>query len=208
MSAYFNNEARVVMSDYSKMTDIAAVAGKLDDPQWSLPSDPSTAGQMLQLATKQTAYQALVPVAYPILYDLGRSPSSQSSPFDNARQWLCKGDSLNLTYNKHLFQKTGDDSQMKWRLYDPRYFGQTHVIAVGARHTVLSLHSAYVPAPPDALTAKLFRDPSTVTGGMGFYKLSFFSPRNFKLFEPVLQQTPGVGLEYCRNVPNPPDNAG
>jgi hypothetical protein len=205
VSAYFTNEARVVMSDYSKMTQVAALAGS--DPGWKLPEDPSTAGQILEFATKKTAYEALLPVAYPFLYDLGKSPG-YTNPFNNARQWLCKGDPLNISYNKHLFQKTGDNSQMTWRMYDPKYFGQTHVIAVGARHTVLSLHSAYVPAPPDALTTKLFSEPTTLKGGMGFYKLDFFSRPNFKVFGTVLQQTSGVGLEFCHNVPNPPDNAG
>ena len=205
VSAYFTNEARVVMSDYSKLMQVAKLAGS--DPAWELPADPSTSAQILQFATKKTAYQALVPVAYPFLYSLGKSPG-YTNPFDNARQWLCEGDSLNISYNKHLFQKTGDNSQTKWRRYESKYFGQTHVIAVGARHTVLKLHSAYVPAPPDALTAKLFGEPKSVVGGMGFDKLSFFSPPNFKVYGTVLQQRSGVGFEYCDNVPNPPDEAG
>ena len=48
---------------------------------------------MIRLATKQAIYQALIPVAYPWLYDLGKSPGPiQSEPFNDARQWQCKGD--------------------------------------------------------------------------------------------------------------------
>jgi hypothetical protein len=82
------------------------------------------------------------------------------------------------------------------------------VIAVGARHTVGSKHSAYVPAPPDDLTATLFSRPDAREPGMGFSKLDFYSPQNFELFQYRLNMDDTSGYTFCGRMPNPPDEAG
>jgi hypothetical protein len=211
VSSYFTTEAKIIMSDWSKMSEVAAVATR--DPKWAL-GDIATTTETIRLATKQAIYQALVPVAYPILYDLGSSPGPLSAPFNDARQWFCKGDFTGLTVDKHLFQKTGADAQLKYKMTDPTYLGQIHVFAVGGRHTVGKLHDAYVPAPPDSLTGQMFRDPGAAPGGgIGLFKLNFYSPQNFRLFPRVLQQSAGTGLlapgyRYCTSMPDPPGNSG
>jgi hypothetical protein len=206
ISSYFPTEARIVMSDYTKMSEVADKA--ISSKQWRLPTDPNQPIGLLDLATKQAAYRALVPTAYPVLYDLGQKASGAGVPFVDARSWICKGDPLGFLFDKRLFQNTGPDAQVLWRSSDPRYFGQTHVIAVGAVQTVGSLHSAYVPAPPDSLTAKLFRGPdATVNPGVGFNKLDFYSPPRFRVFPTVLQMTGNGYFEYCHNVPKPPGEA-
>jgi hypothetical protein len=55
--------------------------------------------RQLNLATQQTIYQALVPVAYPVLYDLGTG-------INHAKHWICRSDVL-ILHEKNLFQKTG-----------------------------------------------------------------------------------------------------
>jgi hypothetical protein len=207
-------QAQIIMSDYTKMTDVATRAR--NDSKWKLNLSART-DDMFTQANRQVAYQALVPVAYPEIYDLG-PPPEPPKPFDDARQWFCYGGAF--AYDKHLFQKTGGDAQLKYKMTGPSYpaeyprvpalpAGQEHVMAVGGHHTVLSLHSAFVPAPPDSLTATMFRDPNSLpTGtGAGLYKIELYSPRYFHLFQPVLQQFAG-GFQYCSTMPNPPGNAG
>ena len=88
------------------------------------------------------------------------------------------------------------------------------MIAVGAKHALGSKHSAYVPAPSDALTAKMFRDPSDPAGdGVGLSKLQFYSPQNFRLFTKSLQMTKirasaPFGYYRCDTMPDPPGEAG
>jgi hypothetical protein len=146
-------------------------------------------------------YQALVPVAYPVLYDLGTG-------ITDAKGWICRSPSI-LLYDKKLFQNTPPAAQMIWKMTDAPYVGQSHLIAVGGRHTVGYKHSAYVPAPPDSLTGPLFQDSSL--GGIGLYKLQFYSPHNFHVFPKVFQQTTPSGepLGYwtCQNMPDPPGNS-
>lgn len=89
--------------------------------------------------------------------------------------------------------------------------GERHVIAVGARHTVGSKHDAYIPAPPASITSPLFRDPAAPEGGgIGLYKLDFYSPQFFSVFPQVLQQRRGsgaYGYYTCQSLPDPPGNS-
>ena len=86
-------------------------------------------------------------------------------------------------------------------------------MAVGAKKAVGSLHGAYIPAPAQELTDKLFGNP--LSGGMGFNRLEFFSTQNFRVFPKVLQQTTQVilknniyGFWTCQTLPDPPGNGG
>jgi len=208
VSDYFTTEAQIIMSDWTKMSQVAALGGS--DPKWQ--QDNKAVTRHLNLATQQAIYQALVPVAYPVLYDLGTG-------INHATDWICRSDVL-ILYDKNLFQKTGTGAEVPYlvpqnpALLEPV---QVHLMAVGAEKTTGSLHSAYVPAPPETLTDKLFRDPdATQRGGIGFYKLQFYSPQNFRVFPKILQQTrpsrAGATLDWgywtCQDMPNPPGNAG
>jgi PKD repeat protein len=200
-SAYFTTEAKIIMSDFTKMTDVATVA--TSDPKWIL-GDISTSTESIRQGTKQGIYQSLVPVAYPVIYDLGTGVG-------HATQWICRSPSI-LLYDKNLFQNTSQGAEIPYKLPEVGP-NETHMMAVGGRHTVGSLHSAYVPAPPDSLTGPLFRDPAAPQGGgIGLYKLSFYAPRYFQMFSPVLQQRKprrgNYGYQTCQSMPNPPDNGG
>ena len=202
VSSYFTTEAKIIMSDWTKMSEVAAVA--TSSPRWKL-GDIATTTENIRLATNQAIYQALVPVAYPVLYDLGDGIS-------DARTWICRSPSIFL-YDKKLFQRTPPGAQMRWTVTDGPSASQSHLIAVGGRHTVGSLHSAYIPAPPDSVTGRLFKDPSD--GGVGLNKLEFYSPQYFQLFPQVLQQSEppvreswGYGYYTCQTMPNPPGNSG
>ena len=106
--------------------------------------------------------------------------------------------------DQHLFQKTGLGAEVRWRQPLPPY--EYHVMAIGGEKTVLSGHDAYVPAPSQRLTDKLFKDPRVPPfDGVGLNKLEFYSPQYFKPFPRVLQQdSTGLGLRYCRDMPSPP----
>jgi hypothetical protein len=204
-SSYFTTEAKIVMSDWTKMQEVADKAST--DEKWSLGDNRTTTAQ-IGLATRQATYQALVPVAYPVLYDLGTGVNHGSD-------WICR--SLpTVLYDKHLFQKTGLDAEVPYMKLVSGGWSE-NLMTVGAVKTVGSLHSAYVPAPPKELTDRLFRDPSDPKGGgLGLYKLQFYSPQNFRLFKTVLQQTnyapifetTKYGYWTCQNMPNPPGNGG
>lgn len=200
VSSYFTTESKIIMSDWSKLSEVAAVA--TSNPKWIL-GDIATSTETIRLATTQAIYQALFSVAYPFLYDLGTGVT-------HATNWRCIG--TGFTYNKNLFQHTGTGAELTYRMTDPRYLGQTHVLAIGARHTVDNLHSAYIPAPPDSLTGPMFRDPAAPQGGgIGLFKLNFYSPQNFHVFPKVLQQSDrgdGYGYNYCQSMPDPPGNSG
>jgi hypothetical protein len=197
-SSYFTTEAQIIMSDWTKMSEVAARASS--DPKWDL-GDVRATSPKFELAARQSIYQALVPAAYPVLYDLGTGTT-------HATDWYCNAGAV--LYDKHLFQHTGTSAEVPY-LVPATLAGepeQVHLIAVGARHTVDTLHSAYIPAPPDTLTSKLFRDPDAPQpGGIGLYKLQFYSPQNFHLFSPVLQQNGSKGYNYCQDMPDPPGNA-
>jgi hypothetical protein len=204
-SNYFTTEAQIIMSDWSKMQEVADAT---PTDGWKLPPEATTTTQ-LSLATKQTIYQALVPVAYPLLINLGTNQSGYS--FSDARSWKCKAPTPYP--DKNLFRHTGPAAQLTWKVVPRNGYGSSAVIAVG-RHAVGSGSDAYVPAPPDTVTGPLFG--KTNLGGMGFYKLQFYSPQNFKLLPQVLQQeyeihvlqAIGFGYYWCSHVPDPPDTSG
>ena len=182
------------MSNWTKLSEVAAL---VHTPKWKLDDMPRTI-ETIRLATKQAIYQALIPVAYPVLYDIGTNVG-------HAKDWYCQG---GIAYDKHLFQNTGTSDELTYVMTDSKYLGQRHVIAIGARHTVGSLHSAYIPSVPDSVTGPLFRPIDSPQGeGMGFYKLEFYSTQNFEMFSKVLQMSSN-GYRYCSTVPDPPDNAG
>ena len=201
VSAYFSTEARIVMSDGTKLAQVAdavSAGGK-----WQLGFEENTVEQ-IRIGTRQAIYQALIPVAYPVLYDLG-------SGIGRAKDWYCWGGGLLIS--KHLFQRTtSPGGELVYFLTDPQNLGDNHLFAVGAVHTVDTLYTAYIPSPPDTLTDPLFRDPAHPSGGIGLYRLSFYSPQNFRVFKVVLQQhfdgATNRGYWYCDSMPNPPDNAG
>jgi len=176
------------------------------DERWRVDDNRPITAQV-ELATKQTVWQAMLQAAYPVVYDLGTG-------ITKAPDWICRSDNL-LLYDKNLFQKTGPGAQMQWVVPPAKPGGlwSVHLMAVGARKTVGRLHSAYVPAPPEDMTSKLYRDPKALTaGGIGLYKLSLFAPPAFGVFPKVLQQTSPSGNPYgywtCQDMPDPPGNAG
>jgi hypothetical protein len=204
-SGYFTTLARIIMSDYSKMSEVAAAATTNDD--WQL-GDIATSTANIRLATTKAIYQSLLPAAYPVLYDLGTQVT-------DARNWQCIGDYSGALFNKKLFQKNGPGAELTWTMTDGPHAGESHLIAVGARRAVSSLRNAHVPAPPESLTESLFRDPTSPRAGVGLYKLQLFSPQNFELFRHSLQQkwdhtivSREFGFWICPKMPDPPGNSG
>ena len=202
-SSYLTTEAQIVMSDWTKMAYVAEHSA--GDDTWRV-DDNRPIQQQVELAAKQTIYQSMLQVAYPVIYDLGTGIS-------DARNWICRSDNL-LLYDKNLFQKTIPAAQMRWVIPPSRPGGlwEIHLMAVGGKHTVGRLHGAYVPAPLEDLAGRLFRDPKDLTaGGIGLYKLSLFAPPAFRVFPQILQQTSPSGNAYgywtCQDMPNPPGNA-
>ena len=202
-SSYLTTEAQIVMSDWTKMSYVAEHSA--GDDTWRV-DDNRPIQQQVDLAAKQTIYQSMIQVAYPVIYDLGTG-------INDARDWICRSDNL-LLYDKKLFQKTIPAAQMRWLIPPSRPGGlwEIHLMAVGGKHTVGRLHGAYVPAPLEDMASKLFRDPKDLTpGGIGLYKLSLFAPPAFRVFPEVLQQKAPSGNPYgyytCQDMPNPPGNA-
>ena len=199
VSSYFTIEAQIVMSDWTKMRDVARLAAS--DPKWRLNIDEAT--QQLELATKQTIYQALIPVAYPFLYDLGTGVA-------RARDWTCRS-RPRVLFDKNLFQHTDTGAEVPYLIRTGGQSYAEHLMAVGATRATGSLNDAHVPAPAQRLTDRLFRSPRhRASDGIGFYKLQFYSPENFRVFPRVLQQTRPSGDPYgywtCQNMPDPPGN--
>ncbi len=200
-SAYFTTEAKIIMSDWSKMSEVAAAAAS--NPKWVL-GDVATSVESMRLGTKQAIYQSLIPVAYPVLYDLGTGVA-------HAKDWKCISPSI-LLVDKNLFQNTGTGAELTWTMTYPPSIGKTHVLAVGARNAVGHTKGAYIPSPPESITGPLFRDPAAPEGGgIGLYKLDFYSSQHFEVFRDVLQQThgeDGYGYYTCQGMPDPPGNSG
>jgi hypothetical protein len=189
-------EAQIVMSDWSKMSDVSANAFVSNG--WK-PIKDATAEEQLRLASKQTMWQSLLPAAYPELYDLGTG-------ITHATEWRCIG--LGATVQKRLFQHTDPGAELHYKMTNPPYVGEDHLLVVGAHHAVGSTTSAYIPSPPASLTDDLFKDINQ--GGIGLNKLSFYSPQYFHVFDRVFQMTVRQterGYFYCQSIPNPPDNA-
>ena len=206
----FDDIGRMIVSDYGKLNE---VAGKVDsDPNWIL-GNVGAARDALELGAKQTIYERLMPLAWPVLYDLGGS--------GNARNWYCSGGLF--TFDKHLFADEPDSDQTVQRF---ERTGWNPVIAVAAAHAQGSKHDARIPGPPASLTEPLFRAPNDPRGGgIGFNKLEFYSPRlGYRYFpaEPARDAGhkprkgdwntlyPGNGHNpiSCPDVPVPPGNSG
>jgi hypothetical protein len=210
---HLDDLGRLIVSDYGKLT---AVASKVDakpgpgETDWRL-GNVGQARDELVLAAKQTIYQRLVPLAYPVMYDLGQ--------VSNAGDWYCDG---GIGYNKHLFAGQADGAQFIGRFPAT---GWSPLIAVAAAHATGDHYGARIPGVPASITDVLFNSPAN--GGLGLNKLEFYSPRNgFRWFPPepspsgesssgvpdTLHQYPYAddsGQQiYCVDMPNPPDNSG
>jgi hypothetical protein len=205
---------QLVVSDYGKLRDVANRVDAAPGPgeiDWRLGSLGKTREDLRRVA-KQMIYERLVPLAYPVLYDLGES--------GNARGWYCYGGAV--TYDKNLFGEQPDGGQFIGR-FPADHWSPT--IAVATTRTVGSLHSARVPGIPASITDVLFKDPEN--GGLGLTKLEFYSPANgFRYLpsEPTrnpqynsatgewnsLNQFPRGRPDVitCFSVPNPPGNSG
>jgi hypothetical protein len=206
----FDDTGRIIVGDYGKLNQ---VAGKVDsDPNWIL-GNVGAARDALELGAKQTVYERLLPLAWPVLYDLGGT--------GNARNWYCDGGLL--TFDKHLFADEPDSDQSVHRF---ERTGWNPVIAVAAANATGSKHDARIPGPPGSLTEPLFRAPTDPRGGgIGLNKLEFYSPRlGFRYFPPEPARDaghrdshknwntlyPGNGHNpiRCADVPEPPGNSG
>jgi hypothetical protein len=203
---------RLLVSDYGKLSTLASKAGAEPGPgeiDWRLGSVGSVRDG-LRRSAKQTIYQRLVPVAFPVMYDLGES--------GNARSWYCDG---GIAYDKHLFGDQADGAQFTGR-FEAGDWNPT--IAVAQANATGRLHSARIPGVPAKVADVLFKDPSS--GGIGMTKLEFYSPSNgFRWFpsEPsrksisdrsgdwnTLNQFPTgrPTVIHCNAIPDPPGNAG
>ena len=189
---------QILVSDYGKLM---AVAGKVDaDPNWIIRT-PGAAREQLIRAAKRTISEALIPVAYPVLYDLGRVPHL------NAGHWRCIYGFLSERV-KYLFDRNPNGGQVVQRFPG----GWEPVMAVGAVHATGSQGAARIPTPPATVVDPLFAPPAL--GGLGMRKLEFYSPRLFRLFPAEPRR--GVIASYslslptpdtkrlCSTVPNPP----
>jgi hypothetical protein len=191
---------RIIVSDYGKLT---AVAAKVDaDPNWII-GTPGAAREQLVRAAKRTISEALIPVAYPVLYDLGRVRNL------NAANWRCVYGFVGER-QKFLFDRNPDGGQVVQRFpgdWQP-------VMAVGAVRATGSQNAARIPTPPGAVVDPLFAPPAL--GGLGMRKLEFYSPRLFRLFpaDPARGRAGSLALQtpdierLCSTLPDPPGNSG
>jgi hypothetical protein len=189
---------RIIVSDYGKLR---AIASKVDaDPNWII-GTPGAAREQLVRAAKRTISEALIPVAFPVLYDLGRVPQL------NAANWVC-------TYNfgarrKYLFDRNPDGGQVVQRFpgnWNP-------VMAAGEVHARGSQNAARILGPAGTVVDPLFAPPEL--GGLGMQKLEFYTPSRFRLFPP--NPAPGATVMSFRNpndvpscpaIPDPPGDSG
>jgi hypothetical protein len=192
---------RLIVTDYGKLT---AVAGKVDsDPNWIL-GQPGAARDALIRAGKQTIAEKLVPLAYPVMYDLGRVYGL------NARNWNCFY-VVFVTKRKNLFQDEPDGGQVVERFPKNDW---TPVIAVGGADAQGHTDSARIPSPPGSFMDDLFRPPAL--GGVGMKKLEFYTPRLFRYFRDDPRKGDStfawdyetVASPECDRLPNPPGNSG
>ena len=200
VSAYFTNEARVVMSDYSKMkSQVAALAGS--DPGWKFLEPTSTAGQRTRVRHEEDRLRGVVARRLPVpLRPWEVAGVHESFLFNNARQLA-----LQRGPAQHLLQQNSNpedgrqladdmaDVPPEATRPDPCDRGR------GVSTRFLSLHSAYVPAPP--LHDEAFQRADHVEGRHGeFYKLDFSRP-NFKVFGDCpaadLRRGPRVSATTC-----------
>ena len=83
---------------------------------------------------------------------------------NNARDWRCAG---NVGYvARNLFQNTGDDAQLFWKIVDPSspYFGQLHTIAVGATNTIGSHDTRLHPRAAEGADGQAVRESRSADG--------------------------------------------
>ena len=80
VSAYLETEAKIIISDYDKLTEVATRSRS----DWALGGDIAGVTNMIRLATRQTIYKALVPVAWPVSTTSAgrrrRPPASSTTP--------------------------------------------------------------------------------------------------------------------------------
>ena len=201
-SRYLATESAIVMSDGTKMAELARNVKR--GGMWNI--QPEEATDTIEAGARQAIYKALVPVAYPVLYNLGPgSMPAAAKVMHNARDWQCAG---NVGYvARKLFQNTGDDAQLLWKIVDPDspYTTQTHTIAVGATKTTGNTTAAYIEGPPKALTDKLFAQSALPTAdAIGLNKTEFYSSQYFTLFPRVFRMDSSDGWTFCGRMPNPP----
>src|SRR5437763_4298537 len=133
---------RLIVSDWGKLK---AVASKVDaaprpgETDWRL-GDVAAAQKGLERAAKRTIYERLVPLAYPVMYDLGAQDAARG--FSNARDWYCQGGFLKA--NKHLFADQADGAQFIGRFFP----GWGPSIAVGQEHATGTVYDARIPGIP------------------------------------------------------------
>ena len=90
VSAYFTTEAKIIMSDCTKMTEVATAVRQRAEVEARC--DPDSAEQ-IRIATKQADLPGADPRRLPVSSTTsGSRPGHQSEPFNDARQWHCKGD--------------------------------------------------------------------------------------------------------------------
>jgi hypothetical protein len=205
---------RLIVSDYGKLKAVASKADAVPRPgetDWRL-GDVAAAQKGLERAAKRTIYERLVPLAYPVMYDVG--------PI-GARDWQCQGGFLKA--NKHLFADQADGAQ-----FIGRFQGWTTVVAVAQEHATGTVYDARIPGIPASITDVLF-NPVTTQGGLGLNKLEFYSPRNGFRYLPENPEDPHIhkygvgenlntltefpywsygGAIYCSEIPDPPGNSG
>jgi hypothetical protein len=161
---------RLIISDPEKLAAVAARVNAVPGPgevDWRL-RNLGAAGGVLALSSRQALSERLIPVAYPVLYDLGDIP--------NARNWVCLGPFEGVFGgNKKLFQDQADSAQIVGRF--PRTGRLTRMAAAQLR-AVGRLGSARIRGIPAGITDPLFKDTDD---GPGLTKLEFYAPRNFRL---------------------------
>jgi hypothetical protein len=215
-----DNIGRLIVSDHGKLT---AVAGKVNaapasgEMDWRLEGLAQTRPD-LERATKQTIYERLVPLAFPVIYDLGES--------GNARSWYCHSGSVLV--DKNLFADEPDSAQLVGRfpgVHPSRpdlAFPYAPNMAVGAEHARGSARSARIPGPSADVTDPLFKTRGE--GGVGLTKLEFYSARNgFRYYPTEPSRYPdfskGQGslnmfprgrpdVLGCEQIRDPPGNSG
>jgi hypothetical protein len=200
---HLDDLGRLIVSDYGKLT---AVASKVDatpgpgETDWRLGNVGNARAGLIR-AAKQTIYERLVPLAYPVMYDLGG--------VGNARDWECLGAAFFL-FDKHLFADQADGAQFVGRFAG----GWSPTIAVAQEHATGNGHDARIPGIPASITNTLF--DSVDKDGLGLDKLQFYSPHNGFRYLPSAPSRPASGTfngldqsgVRCELLPDPPGNSG
>ena len=236
---HLDDLGRLIVSDYGKLTAVASKVDAQPGPggfDWRLGNVGQSRDELIR-AAKQTIYQRLVSLAYPVMYDLGQAdPASGGGSveqIDNARNWYCQGGLFSV--NKYLFADQADGAQFVARfpaaLSNPDAGSATTywapLIAVAQVHATGHVHDARIPGIPSTITDELFNPVDQ--GGLGLNKLEFYSPRNgFRYlpsdpnptgddyseltlhFYPDPNKVTGnpADLLDCSSIPDPPDNSG